>query len=180
VWLKTNDVAKQPPLRLAIEGKLDGQTYYRCAKVGAENQAALLQNEWRHFRFQVTDLPPQGLTDLKIGFDLMGTGEVWIDDVQLLDMWFFNHERDELLKRIAAADFQLEQGAIADCAKFLDSYWPRLLIQETPAPSRLAQNVPLPPTKSGPLPKNANPQPPPKSESEAKTWPSLPKFLKPF
>lgn len=182
VWLKVSDVNQQPPLRLAIEGKLDGQTYYRFATVGAGKGAAALQGEWRQFRFQVTDLPPQGLSDLRIGFDLMGAGEVWIDDVQLYDMWFFNHERDELLKRIAAADYQLEQGWVLDCAKFLDSYWPRLLAQQIPIQPRLAQTIapPPPPMPPSSTDKNASPAPPPKNEAESKGWRLLPKSMKLF
>src|SRR5206468_3661967 len=34
VWLKTPDPRRQPKLRLAIEGRLDGQPYYRRANVG--------------------------------------------------------------------------------------------------------------------------------------------------
>jgi hypothetical protein len=173
VWLKVRDPNQQPPLRLSIEGKLDGKTYYHFAPVGTGKDAVAVQNTWRQFRFQVTDLPPHGLTDLRIGFDMMGAGEVWIDDVQLFDMWFFNHERDELLKRIAAADYQLEQGAVSDCAKFLESYWPRLLAQQIPLQPRLA-NIPAPPIKS------PSTEPPPASDTESKTWRFIPKSLRPF
>ncbi len=41
VRVKTLDTNQQPPLRLAIEGKLNGQTYYRFANVGRrENRSA--------------------------------------------------------------------------------------------------------------------------------------------
>lgn len=175
VWLKVPNPDAQPPLRLAIEGKVDGRNYYRFATVGAGKGVAPLQGTWSEFRFQVTDLPPQGLSELRIGFDLMGAGDVFVDDVQLFDMWFYNHERDELLKRIAAADFQLEQGAVLDCTRFLDSYWPRLLAQQIPLPPRVAQ-LPVAPTPA----KSSNAPSPPATEPESKSWRFFPKSFKPF
>ena len=88
-----------------------------------------LQKGWASYRFPLTDLPVSGLTDLRVGFDLMGEGEVWIDSVEVYDLWFEDNERDELLKYIAAADFQLAAGQVGDCERFLDSYWPRFLRQ---------------------------------------------------
>ena len=38
--------------------------------------------------FQVDDLPLEGLSLLHVRFDLMGQGEVWVDDVQLFDLAF--------------------------------------------------------------------------------------------
>ena len=131
-WLRVDNPEKQPKLRLAVEGKLDGQTYYRRANVGVgEDGRALkpLQKGWASYRFPLTDLPVSGLTDLRVGFDLMGEGEVWIDSVEVYDLWFEDNERDELLKYIAAADFQLAAGQVGDCERFLDSYWPRFLRQ---------------------------------------------------
>ncbi|WP_254512439.1 hypothetical protein [Anatilimnocola floriformis] len=129
--LRIADPARQPRLRLAIEGKLDGQPYYRWSNVGiGEDGKPLkvqLQNQWNSYRFPLTDLPLSGLTDLRIGFDLMDEGEVWIDDIQVYDLWFDDHERDELLKGIASADFELTSGQLVPCQRFLESYWPLYL-----------------------------------------------------
>jgi hypothetical protein len=57
---------------------------------------------------------------------------VWIDDVQVYDAWFYDNERDELLKHIALADVDLEEGRVGDCLHFLDSYWPRFLLAHVP------------------------------------------------
>jgi hypothetical protein len=82
----------------------------------------------------VTNLPLEGLTELSVGFDLMGEGEVWIDDVQLYDLWFEDAEQQELLKAVANADFQLTAGQIGDCHRFVDGYWPRFLQDHVPLP----------------------------------------------
>jgi hypothetical protein len=134
--LRVSDPSRQPKLRLAIEGKLDGQPYYRWSNVGLSEDGkplkVQLQNEWASYRFPLTDLPLSGLTDLRVGFDLMDEGEVWIDKVEVFDLWFDDHERDELLKSIAAADFQLTAGQMVPCQRFLESYWPQYLRQHVP------------------------------------------------
>ena len=90
VWLRVSDPARQPRLRLAVEGKLDGRDYYRFAPVGQSAAAGqtpfAIGTQWRQYFFQVDDLPLTGLAQLHVRFDLMGAGEVWVDDVQLYDM----------------------------------------------------------------------------------------------
>ncbi|MCO6454412.1 MAG: hypothetical protein J5I93_03770 [Pirellulaceae bacterium] len=134
VWLRTSDQQRQPPLRLAVEGRLGGETYYRFANVGAENPQAQVRERWAEYQFVVDNLPLTGLSDLRVGFDLMGPGEVWIDEVRLFDLWFDKTERDELLKNVALADLQLDEGQLRDCQKFLDSYWARYLSYHVPLP----------------------------------------------
>jgi hypothetical protein len=129
-WIRTADATRQPMLRLAVEGKLDGRVKYWKANVGAsENGQPInpLSTEWGSFRFPVTDLPQAGLTDLRIGFDLMGEGEIWIDQVQVFDLWFEENERDELLKSIATANVQTTGGQLFESQQFLGSYWPSFL-----------------------------------------------------
>jgi len=72
-------------------------------------------------------LPARGLTDLRVAIDLMGPGEVWIDDVQVFDLWFDKNERNELLKKIALASFYLGQGEVVECDQVLRGYWPEFL-----------------------------------------------------
>jgi hypothetical protein len=130
VWLRTRDAKQQPHLRLAIEGKLEGQPYYRRANIGASEDGRPVQplrEEWSPFLFPLDDLPTEGLTHLQVGFDLMGAGEIWLDDVQVYQLWFQESERDALLKSIAVADFQLQAGKVRDCSRFLESYWPQFL-----------------------------------------------------
>ena len=161
VWLRVADTAKQPPLRLAIEGKLDGRDYYRFAAIGqpqAAGQAGVaIADQWRQYIFQVDDLPLEGLSLLHVRFDLMGRGEVWVDDVQLFDLAFNAAELRALYKLITLADVTLQNGQVGDCMKLLDGYWPRFL----------AQHVPLPPDAdgavAGPAEEPAKPAPPPQT-----------------
>jgi hypothetical protein len=118
--LRTTPRGPAPPLRLALGGKLDGGDYYRFAE-------APLDAQWRYFIFTVDNLPLAGLSDLQVRFDLMGAGEVWIDDVVVLDLALSDNERTELSRMVTRAQFSLEDGRLADCVRVLDSYWPRFL-----------------------------------------------------
>ncbi len=134
VWLKVKDPDAQPPLRLAIEARHRDKTYYRFASVGAGAASPPLKNQWAPYLFQVDDLPTSDITDLRVGFDLMGEGDIWIDDVQVFDLYFHEHEQDELLKMIALADLQLDKGHYGDCQRMLEGYWARFIDEHVPAP----------------------------------------------
>lgn len=175
VWLRIEDESRQPTLRLAIEGMLDGHPYYRYASVGAGEQVPKhkpaaegakspsrvnvpeLKTTWEKYLFHVNDLPI-GLTDLRVGFDLMDKGRVWIDDVELFDRWFREDEQDKLVLQMQIAKYQLsEQGETLECQQFLDSYWPQFLRchvplnnaeQQVDNPTRTANRQADPPTRS--------------------------------
>jgi len=136
VWLRVADVTRQPPLRLAIEGKLDGRDYYRYAQVGqpAEGSSAAVPigDAWGEYIFQVDDMPLEGLAQLRVRFDLMGPGEVWIDDLQLFDLVFNKRELIELSKLITLADVKRQQHQVGDCLRLLEGYWPRFLAVNVP------------------------------------------------
>ena len=152
-WIKIADPAKQPQLRLAIEGKHNGKSFYRRANVGAPENgtpARPLGTQWAPYRFPLTNLPPDALTDLRVGFDLMGEGEVWIDDVQIFDLWFEDAEQSELLKAIANADFLLTSGQVADCQRFVDGYWAQFLKTHVPLVTNVGPPELFTPPVSGP------------------------------
>jgi hypothetical protein len=153
-WIRTRDRQHQPPFRLAIDGTVNGQSYYRFAPLGTDIDSRTreptgqvtqpLSDRWSEspFLLPIEDLPTSGLTELLIGFDLMGEGEVWIDDVQVFDLYFQQNELDELLKNAAMADLHLGNGQVAQCAHYLDGYWPRFLLRYAPPPPRVATRNP--------------------------------------
>jgi len=143
-WLRIADPARQPKLRLAVEGQLDGEVYYRRANFGVREEpdgpaVTPLTTKWAQYGLKLDDVPTSGLGELRIEFDLMGEGEVWIDNVQVYDLWFERQERDELLVSIAAAEQKLRSGQLADCFRLVDGYWPRFLRRHVP----LADPLPL-------------------------------------
>ncbi len=136
VWLRAESAARQPPLRLALEGKLGAEDYYRFAQVGLALGGAQgvvpIGTSWAQYVFQVDDLPLQRLTQLRVRFDLMGAGEVWLDDVQLFDLCFSSKEVTELSKLITLAHVTLRNGQVGDCVRLLEGYWPRFLEENVP------------------------------------------------
>ncbi len=135
VWLRVADPTRQPALRLALEGKLNGGPYYKFARVGLPlpgRRAVPIGNQWSEYVFKVDDLPLQGLSELRVRFDLMGPGEVWVDDVQLFDRKFDEKEIKELSKKLTLAHVTLQNGNVGDCMRLLDGYWPRFLQQHVP------------------------------------------------
>lgn len=152
VWLRVANPARQPPLRIGVDGKWNGQPYYRPASVGAKSDRKI-SDKWQPYVIVLDDLPQSGLSDLRIGFDLMGPGEVWIDDVELA--WLDAKEHRELEKSLFAASFAISSGDVLQCTRFLDSYWPRLLEERLPMPTvqpqpRVAENGVSPPKTSRP------------------------------
>jgi hypothetical protein len=136
VWLRTSDPARQPPLRLGVEWTLDGRTVISSAQFGQapEGHAPVkpIPAEWSPFVVHVNDLPMGSRAPMRLCFELMGPGEVWIDDVQLSDLAFPYEEQRELYRLIAPAQTKLEHGQVADCIRLLEGYWPRLLAERIP------------------------------------------------
>jgi hypothetical protein len=86
---------------------------------------------------------------MRIKFELVGPGEVWIDDVQLYDLlfplWFYERsepEKLEFVKLISAVDSALQNGRLSECVSLLEGYWPRFLNAYTPAAASIAQPTP--------------------------------------
>ncbi len=85
---------------------------------------------------------------------MMGTGEVWIDDVQIFGLAFSKPELIELSKLITLADVKLQNRQIGDCLHLLDGYWPRFLEENVAlppsAPPDTAASKPAPPEEKPP------------------------------
>lgn len=146
LWLRTTAENSQPPLRLALEGKHRGRDFFRFALVGRAPSPGVptppIGAQWSRFVFQVTDLPLDGLSPLQVRFDLLGPGEVWVDDVQLSDLFFEKREMVELFRLIAPADVNLQGGQVGDCLRLLESYWAQFLVSNvTPPPVAVTHNT---------------------------------------
>ena len=90
--------------------------------------------EWSRFVFHVADLPLEPDRQMSVRFDLMGAGEVFIDDVEVYDLSFNRNELIELSKHISLMDVKLQNGRVRDCLALLESYWPRFLVEHVPLP----------------------------------------------
>jgi hypothetical protein len=160
VWLRVAKADRQPPLRMSLEGRLAGRVYCKYAQVGqpapGASQAIPIAADWLQFLFQVDDLPLEGLTGLCVRFDMMGAGEVWIDNIQLCDLAFSKEELVELSMLITLADMKLQNNQLGQCVRLLEGYWPRFL----------EENVSLPSITAVPPVKEKTPPEPPKPETK--------------
>jgi hypothetical protein len=131
VWLKNGAERPQPPLRVAIESDDAGIDYYRFGTVGSLAQGShdkQLEGEWKQFVVHFDDLPLNPGSRLRVGFDLMGEGEFWIDRVELYDRWFDKNELQALTQLLASIRPLLTNPATWDEARFLlEGYWPQFL-----------------------------------------------------
>ncbi len=138
VWLKTEDPQQQPPLRLAIEGQTENSEYYRFGSIGAlapESESKRVSQQWQRFAVHFDDLPVQGIENLRIGFDLMGAGQVWIDDVAVYDRWFDGNDTKAITQMLASASLMMSQPEKLDqCRRILNGYWPSFLDEYFPDP----------------------------------------------
>ena len=144
LWLRTADVNHQPSFQVAVEGQSQGRNFFRFAPFGQAPGAAHprpIPSEWSIFYIRIDDIPLDALSAIRLRFELLGPGEVWIDDVQLCELYFERPEHLALLRLITPAHVQLQNNQISDCLRLLDGYWPRFLMEhvqvaETPAPRR--------------------------------------------
>ncbi|WP_144970350.1 family 10 glycosylhydrolase [Bremerella volcania] len=166
----------QPNLRIVLDGYIGNQNVYRPVSVGSGTPFPL-QSEWSEFAYPVLDLPPE-LERAKIGFDMMGEGNVLVDRIEVYDVAFRDNEINQLNKLVTLAYAKYQQADVGDCHRLLGSYWVKFLERHVPISPALAQQ--LEQTRAASMAqKNAPPE-----EPKAKTWletfrsytPRLPRF----
>ena len=131
VWLRIKENGVQPPLRLAVDGKSNGKNYYRFGSVGSlspDPNINQVGSKWKRFAVHFDDLPIEGLSDVRVGFDLMGPGEVQIDNVQIYDRWFDENDAKAITQMLASTGTLLSKPETIDsCRRLLESYWVQFL-----------------------------------------------------
>lgn len=144
VWMRTGNAA-QPPLRISVEGDRSG--YYRFGSIGSlapDDPSNQVGPEWRQYVVHFDDLPVEQGARLRVGFDLMGAGEVEIDQVQLYDRLFDANDIQALTQRLAAARPLIGQGTDYDqCRRMLNGYWLRFLNDYIGMPERVEGTSPM-------------------------------------
>lgn len=160
VWLRAPDAAREPPLRLGIEGRLaDQPRYFRYAQLGPGSRQRI-GGEWEAFRFHVDNLPLAGLREARIRLELLGPGTIEIDDVEVSPLFFNEAEQRALQLVIFGAYDDWQKQAWGDCWRGLSGYWPRFLethvtletsvVAERPRRATGAPPPPPPPEEKSP------------------------------
>lgn len=176
LFVRGENVGPNTELRLVFESLRGDRAYRRFATVGGANAGTQgLDAQWHYYAFGVNDLPLDSQGQMLVKFELVGPGEVWIDDVQLFDLLFplsfyenSHEERLELVKLITATQSAYENGRVADCVRFLESYWPRFVVSYTPLVQQTVVQQPA----------AAQPQEPPADQPVEEPTPSIGEKLK--
>ena len=143
VWIKSVGT-EQPPLRLAIEGQTRSSTYYRFGAIGAlapDSGVNQIDKQWQRFAVHFDDLPAEELIDLRMGFDLMGAGEVLIDNVRVYDRWLDDKDTTAMTQLLASAVELLSRpDGFESCRRIVEGHWARFLDEYT-QPLPAAKNL---------------------------------------
>ncbi len=184
VRLKVSDPRQQPRLRVALD---DEKGFYWPLPVGADSHQARLPATWSEdFLFPFEQLPVGELEQLQLGFDLMGAGDVWIDDIQMYDIWLQREDRNALLMARGLASKSLESYAkVSYCLRFLEGFWPRFLLEhvhpDTPPPADRPATTPgIRPVKEGDTPTADDAKPRTAMERFFEMVPRVPTLPTPF
>ncbi len=148
-WFRIADASEQPLVRFALEAKLhDGRVLTLAEAYRGKHPSAKVQpitTDWNSFEdLHVPWLPVDEVAALRVRFDLLSRGEVWIDDMQLCQLAFTRMELVALIKLIAPAEASLQEGRIARCLQLMDGYWPTFLIEHVPVPEYTVTQTPEP------------------------------------
>jgi hypothetical protein len=76
---------------------------------------------------QVDDLPVGTVESLRVRFDLLGPGEVELDEIRVFDLAFDEQQRNALANAVARIDHGFRKGDVGGTLAALETHWPLLL-----------------------------------------------------
>lgn len=143
-WVRNHPQRPAPAIRLAIDGQTtQGAPYYRFAEIpleGSNSSDVASSGGWQPVAVHFDDLPEEGLVSVRVGFDMMQAGELWIDSVQCFDRWFDVNDQKVLSNRLGLATFSLENKKnLWATQQALDDYWLRFLLAYVPDPNQVVE-----------------------------------------
>jgi hypothetical protein len=178
--MRAADPRQQPQLRLGIEGRHGGEVFYQFGEIGITSQGlparARLTADWVRMPVALTEVPVEGLKDIRVAIDLMGPGEVWIDDIEVFDLHFDEQEWIELVKIAGSAHANRAGNKLAASHRLLTGYWPSFLERHVPLPeprteAAFAPPKPAAPAGVGPMPPAADQSAPDRASwLDPRTW----------
>lgn len=108
-----------------------GAGYYRFGSVGSlstDQGVNQIETHWKRFAVHFDDLPVGTLANLRVGFDLMGAGQVDIDNVEVFDRWFDENDAKAITQMLASTGPLLSRPESFDsCRRLLEGYWAKFL-----------------------------------------------------
>ena len=104
-----------------------------------------IEKDWKSYQLPVMGLPVSDERRLRVRLQLSGTGEIWVDDVQLHDPRFSSSAESERMalasvtKGLNDAELQISAGRPDLAWRYLESYWPRYLRDQIADSGEIAQ-----------------------------------------
>ena len=123
--------------------------------------------EFTNVALRFSDLPLDPKLRLRLQIELIGPGEVWIDDVETYDKWFGQKELQYLERMVQNALFQRKKLLLGECYETLGGYWPRFLLRHVPSVEVAAKPIPA-----------VAPLPEPEKSGRAKLMDRMKKYLR--
>jgi hypothetical protein len=147
VHLRVSDPATRPTFRVLMFEEAGGGDFRAVAEIGGQESAVVLKQEWQPIKIAF-EAPPGPHRRYRLRCELVGPGEIGMDDIQFFERPGSNTEHQKLLVMINKAEIDLKHGRFAECLDFLTGYWARYLeSQSLPTSDRLAataQKTPQP------------------------------------
>ena len=159
-YVKVVELSDDAQLRILVE-QVGTHTPPSFVPLTAERlKADHAEKDWNAYRFGVEDLPFDSTSNLRIRFELSGSGEVLIDDLKVHELVYplrIYKESDQqvldLVMHVKRTRQALEARQYRDCLTLLDSYWSQFVIEylpETKVPDEsLAPAAPVATQKDG-------------------------------
>ncbi len=137
-WFRSNQ--PDAKLRLWIEGEAAGQPFVRRSDL-------TLQPEWRAQAVRASNLPAGGLDTLRLRFETLVAGQLWIDELSVTGESLSDAERQNARRALLAAMVAHRENRYGDFARLASSHWakrPALLWGDPAALARSGGPTALP------------------------------------
>jgi hypothetical protein len=131
---------------LLLEGDQAGRPFTHQVELTA-------QPNWSALVIPVRELPPGGLDQARLRFELPVAGRLWVDDVSVAGESLSEPERRNARRTLLAALQAYREGRFADFARLAGSHWTR----QAEPPARIAGRET---DRTGVRPGDASPLPP--------------------
>lgn len=126
-WLRASAAAEPMLVRISVSGRLaNGEAYERSTLVGGRSPLGKrLPIDWgqRPFQLHVNDMPLKQLESMQVAVELVGSGRIWIDDVEVYGLELMPEEWRHLRGQILVAQDQLREGNPYPAYQLLESHW---------------------------------------------------------
>ena len=129
-WVRLEPEVDAPSVRLVLEGEYQGQRFTHQVELPDNTNLADVekkQGEWIPLTLQIDKLPREGISNLRVAIDLSGAGNVWVDNLQLSDMWLSEEEYQDFIAALTAAEQSLAAGRTDDVQIYLATTLPNQL-----------------------------------------------------